>query len=105
MTDDIKTNVKSRGTWKRAVHMIVLAIAFNVAELVIYAVTIFQFLSALITGEPNGNLRRFGTELGDYVSSIVRFLTFASEEKPFPFAPWPSSRTSGPVTTVQSESD
>jgi len=90
MSDETRQNITRRGIWLRLVYMIVLAIAFNVAELVTFVVVVFQFLTSLFTGRPNDRLTRFGQNLARYLQQIIVFLTFATEEKPFPFAPWPN---------------
>ena len=41
MTDQLKENVQRRGIWLRLVYMLVLVLAFNVAELVIGFLVIF----------------------------------------------------------------
>ena len=52
-------------------------------------ILIAQFIFSLITGEDNINLRKFGHSLSIYIFDTLKFLTYASEEKPFPFADWP----------------
>ena len=89
MTDKLKDNITRPSIWMRLISMIILAIAFNIAEIVIFAVVVFQFLISLFTQEPNGQLVRFGNNLAVYLRQIVAFLTFATEEKPFPFSSWP----------------
>ena len=89
MSGDIKENVTRRSIWLRLVFMIVLSVAFNVAELITFAVVAFQFLSNLITGQSNDRLTRFGRNLARYLQQIIVYMTFATEEKPFPFTPWP----------------
>jgi hypothetical protein len=89
MSGDIKENVTRRSIWLRLVFMIVLIVAFNVAELITFAVVAFQFLSSLFTGQPNDLLTRFGRNLARYLQQITVYMTFATEEKPFPFTPWP----------------
>jgi hypothetical protein len=69
--------------------MIVLSVAFNVAEIITFAVVVFQFLASLFTGQPNDRLTRFGRNLARYLQQIAVYLTFGTEETPFPFAPWP----------------
>ena len=93
MRDETKASLTSGSTWIRLVHMIVLVIAFNIAEFIIGAVVVFQFLSKLLTGKANEQLKSFGAEVGNYLSTIVRFLTFETEDKPFPYAPWASMQT------------
>jgi len=69
--------------------MIVLGIAFNVAEFITFVVVAFQFLASLFTGQPNDRLTRFGRNLARYLQQVTVYMTFATEEKPFPFTPWP----------------
>ncbi len=89
MSGDIKKHVTRRSIWLRLVFMIVLSVAFNVAEVIIFAVVAFQFLASLFTGQPNDRLARFGRNLARYLQQITVYLTFTTEEKPFPFTPWP----------------
>jgi len=70
--------------------MVVLSVAFYVAEFITFAVVAFQFLASLFTGQPNDQLTRFGRNLARYFQQITVFMTFATEEKPFPFTPWPN---------------
>ncbi len=90
MSGDIKENVSRRSIWLRLLFMIVLGVAYRVAELITFAVVVFQFLSSLFTGQPNDRLARFGRNLARYFQQIIVYMTFATEEKPFPFAPWPN---------------
>lgn len=89
MSGNIKENVTQGSIWLRLVWMIVLGIAFSLTEILVVAVAVFQFLSSLFTGNANENLTRFGGNLARYLQKIVMFETFAVEEKPFPFSPWP----------------
>ncbi len=89
MSGDIKENVTRRSIWLRLVFMIVLSVAFNVAEIIIFAVVVFQFLASLFTDQPNDRLTRFGRNMARYLQQITVYLTFTTEEKPFPFTPWP----------------
>jgi hypothetical protein len=43
----------------------------------------------LITANTSERLRAFGASLGEYLRQIVRFITYNSEDMPFPFADWP----------------
>ena len=100
MPDETKANLTSQSTWIRLIHMIVLVIAFNIAELVVGAVVVFQFLSKLLTGKANEHMKEFGAEVGLYLSCIVRFLTFETEDKPLPYAPWAAMPTGSGDTTA-----
>ena len=53
MNEALKANLTSGRTWKRLVYMILFAVVFNVAELVIAFVVVLQFAFKLFTGEAN----------------------------------------------------
>ena len=102
MSGDIKENFTRRGIWLRLVYMVVFIVSFNVAELVTFAVAAFQFLTSLFTGQPNDRLTQFGQNLARYLQQIVTYLTFATEDKPFPFAPWPNEPYKEPPVAADS---
>jgi hypothetical protein len=69
--------------------MLLFALAYSVAEFVLITVAVVQVLFKLITGEINENLRVLGKQTARYIYDVMLFLTFNTEKKPFPFAPWP----------------
>lgn len=81
---------RSKSTWLRGLMMIVFAVCLGIAKFVMGAVVIFQFLHLLILGRTNTNLLEFGGQLSRYQYQIMLFLTFNSDEQPFPVADWPS---------------
>lgn len=85
----IKQHLRERATWVRGLHMLLFAVIFWVAEVLLAAIAVFQFLSVLLSGRPNDRLETFGEELGRFFYQIVRFLTFRGDDKPFPFSDWP----------------
>ncbi len=88
---DVRRHVRQRSTWIRLIYMLILAVAWTIAEVVFIAVVVLQFLAKLFTGEPIENLISFGRKLAEYMAAIVRFQTFVTEDLAFPFAPWPSA--------------
>ena len=91
MNEALKANLTSGRTWKRLVHMILFVVVFNVAELVVAFVVVVQFAFKLITGEANQQLAEFGDGLAAFFRQMIAFLTFRTDDKPFPFAPWPQA--------------
>lgn len=89
MSGEIKENVTRRGIWLRLCFMIIMSFAFSVAEVIIFAVVAFQFLSSLFVARTNDQLIRLGRNLARYLQQITAYLTFATEEVPFPFMSWP----------------
>ena len=89
MDDNLKSNLTSREHWTRLVYMIIFALCLQVASIVMWALVVLQFLFALVTGKDNGNLRSFGQSLSEYIYEALQFLTYNSNDKPFPFSSWP----------------
>lgn len=81
----IEEHIKSRSTWLRLVFMIVLYILATVASFVGSFVVILGFLWVLFTGEKNRQLQQAGQVIASYIYEVVRYLTFNTDEKPFPF--------------------
>ncbi len=77
--------------WIRGLYMLLFAVIAHIAELVIGLVMLVQFILKAFTENTNHNLLSFGNQLGKYVLEIVQFLTFNTEEKPFPFNTWPKA--------------
>lgn len=81
---------KNRETWLRGLFMLLFVAIFNVAAILVSAVAVLQFAWKLVTGGPNPRLSSFGEDLSRYFYQILRFQTFNTETKPFPFEDWPS---------------
>lgn len=77
--------------WLRFLFMVLFAIILGVVGYVMTAVVVLQFIWGLVTGEGNDKLRQFGSSLSQYIYQTLRFLSYNTEEKPFPFADWPES--------------
>ena len=86
---DVSRHVKSRSTWVRLVFMLLFALIFYVAEIVLFAVAALQFLFMLFSGETNERLTRFGVNLARFIQQVAQFLTYNTEVMPFPFSDWP----------------
>lgn len=89
MKEEIKTNLKNSSTWLRLLFMALFAAFYFLAIFVFGALLIFQILVALITGSTNERIRQFHAQLVKYIYQVLRFVSFGTEEKPFPFAEWP----------------
>ena len=71
--------------------MLLFAFAFGVGQFVLNLVTVVQFLWVLFANEPNQSLLRFGRSLAAWFAETGRFMTCASEEKPFPWRERPDA--------------
>ncbi|MFQ6005105.1 MAG: DUF4389 domain-containing protein [Woeseia sp.] len=87
----IEENLKRRSTWLRLVFMIVFIAIYGITRIVFGAVVVFQFLWVLFTAETNKQLTGLGQSLATYTYQLMRYLSFNTDDKPFPFyAEWPT---------------
>ena len=100
MDEELKANIKKKSTWIRSLYMILFIVFFYVALMVTGVVVVAQFLSKLLMGKANEQLSSFGHSLGIYLSEAVWFLTFHSEDMPYPCRPWPAEVVGKTKATV-----
>jgi len=89
VTPERKSSFGDTAVWMRGLYMLLLALAFGIAQTLLCVTAIAQFLWLLFSGQPNAQLVKFGSSLAKWVAETAKFLTFCSDEKPFPWAAWP----------------
>ena len=92
MSDEIKQNIKKKSTWLRGLYMLLFLIFYSVAKVIIFIVITFQFVLSLLTVKTNDRLVKLGQSLSTYIYQIMTFLTFNSDEHPYPFGTWPEGQ-------------
>ena len=90
MNDTPDTPAIRRNIWLRALFMLLMALAYHLASTVLWFVTIIQLLIVLMNDHPNGRLVSFGRGIGRYLQQLANYLSFATEDVPFPFSDWPA---------------
>ena len=85
----LEDNLRAPSTWLRLLFMILFLALWAISRVVVIAVVALQFFWVLFKGETNPRLGAFGQSLATYSYQIVMYLTFNSEEQPFPFSDWP----------------
>ena len=93
MDEKIVNNLKSESRWLRLIFMILFAALGYLAILVILVLACVQAIAGFITGSPNTRLLEFSSSLNQFTYQCIQFLTYNSEEKPFPFSDWPGEPT------------
>ena len=89
MRNNVKSNIKQQSTWMRGLYMLLFFFFYGVADFVLFATVIFQFILKLFTGDTNERLRRLGQSIATYIYQIIQFLSFNSDDHPYPFGVWP----------------
>lgn len=105
MNDEIKQNIRERKTWLRGLYMLLFLIFYSVAKVIVFAVIAFQFVLTLLTGKTNERLIKLGQSLSTYIYQILTFLTFNSEQHPYPFGAWPKGAPSVKTKTKNIENE
>jgi len=105
MNDDVKDNLKSQSTWKRGLYMLLYIFFSRIAEVVLGAIVIFQFLLKLFTGETNERLRKLGQGLSTYVYQVFQFVAYNSEYHPYPFGAWPKGEPNSAKLTAPTDAE
>lgn len=89
MEQDLKNNLKAHKTWMRGLYIVIFSIFYGIAETVLFAVVLFQFLLTLFTATTNQRLLKLGQSLSTYIYQICLYITFNSDHQPYPFGAWP----------------
>ena len=76
----------------RILWMVLFVLVWQVAEVVLGVAVLVQLVYRLFNGAPSLSVMSFGDSLSQYLAQIGRFGTFNTEEKPWPFADWPTPR-------------
>jgi len=69
--------------------MLLFVFAYSAAEVVMGIVVLIQLIITLVKGSTNDRLKVFGKQVALYIYDVMLFLTFNTEEMPFPFTAWP----------------
>ena len=85
------TALTSSAIWMRGLYMLIFMFLLGIVHGGLWAVTLIQFIWLVIAQEPNVFLVKFGKSLSIWAANAVRFLTCATDDKPFPWQAWPSS--------------
>ncbi len=90
----MEENLKSRTTWLRLLYMAIYGVVAWLASMVGFVIVALGFFWVLFTGEVNRELRQIGQAIASYLYQIMRYLTFNTDDKPFPFGgAWPSDES------------
>jgi hypothetical protein len=77
--------------WMRGLFMIVFLFLLGVGQSIMTAAAILQFIWVAVTDRPNPYIARFGRSFSRWLSAVVLYLLYDTEDKPFPWADWPSA--------------
>lgn len=76
--------------WYRLLYMLLFIAILNVIGVIMSVLIPLQFILSVVTQSTNENLKSFSRSIAEYVFQVLTFLTYNSDEKPYPFSDWPS---------------
>ena len=94
-------DVEPRPVWKRGLLMLLFVIAFGLAQMLLNALAIVQFVWLLVKREPNQPVAGFGMSLSKWLADVAQFLTCATDERPFPWRPRAASLVDCAISVLQ----
>lgn len=108
-----KDSIKSESFWLRSVFMVLFFVVYRIVDILVLLVAISQWFYVLLSGDANQGLRNFAKGLSLYVAQIIDYLSYNTEEKPYPFTDWPEdtintlipSRSSARKASTESKKD
>lgn len=87
---DSEKKERLENIWLRLLFMVLYFIAHRLASWLLFLVSALQFILVLIQQKENGKLLEFAGSLTQFIYQTGRFLSFLTDEKPFPFSDWPA---------------
>ncbi len=75
----------------QALYLILFYFIGYVACILTAAISVFQFFYGIFLKSPNKNLLDFSKNLNLYLYELLRFISFNTDTKPYPFSAWPHS--------------
>jgi hypothetical protein len=99
MNTETANALNERTIWSRGLYMLLFLFFLWLAKFFAGVVIFVQFFHVVFTGTTNKKLTDFGLSLSTYNYQALLFLTFNTEEHPYPMSDWPE----GPPTAVTKE--
>lgn len=88
----LKEKLSVKEKWIRLIFMIFFVLVTFLTRILIWVIAAFQFIYTMLVGKPAKTLLPFSESLSKYIYQIMEYLTYVSEQKPFPFEAWPTTK-------------
>ena len=89
-TESLKENFVQQGKWLRLLWMMGFSFIYSISLWLLWLIVTVQFLFVLLTNSPNENILKASSGFRNYMVQILDFITYRSEDKPYPFSDFPS---------------
>ena len=78
-----------KASGERLLYTIFFVVITKIVSLIICVVVIAQFLYSWIGNSLNEKLLSFSASLSEYAKQLIAYISFNSDEKPWPMGEWP----------------
>ena len=82
-------NIKESSIWVNFFLKVIYLIFLNFIIPFLGFITLLQLLFSLGSKKPNDNLISFSKKISSYIYQIINFITYSSDERPWPFNAFP----------------
>jgi hypothetical protein len=98
------SNVSStkQAKWIRGVYMALFVVCGALAITIAMCIAVYQFLATVMTGTRNENLLKLNQGLSKYCYQLLLYLTYNTDNKPYPFNAWPDNGNAEKVVVSDS---
>lgn len=92
INNQTKKNISEKSSWIRLLYMLVALVCLEIARVLFFICVAFQFLSTLLTRKLNKHVFVLSKSLRLYINDNLRYLSYFTEKKPYPFSSWPTRK-------------
>lgn len=82
-------HLKTGETWVRGAFVVLFVLVLWFIRIVLALLAALQFAATLVTGRPVALALPFGRSLSFYIQEIALFVTYNSDQRPWPWSAWP----------------
>tara|TARA_B100001741_G_C16159553_1_gene417385 strand:+ start:76 stop:399 length:324 start_codon:yes stop_codon:yes gene_type:complete len=90
-TAALTENIKESSIWVNFFLKIVYLVFLNFIVPFLGFITLLQLLFSIGSKKPNENLVTFSKKISSYIYQIINFITYSSDQRPWPFNSFPES--------------
>ena len=80
----------------RIVYSLLFGAVFGLLCWILFFTTLAQIVLWLFSNAPSDRLTLFGKGLATYAGQLIRYLSFVTDDLPFPFSDWPPGPSPAP---------
>ena len=84
-------NIKEPSIWVYFFLKVIYLVFLNFIVPFLGFITLLQLLFSIGSKKPNENLVSFSKKISSYIYQIINFITYSSDQRPWPFNSFPES--------------